>query len=88
MTELAYMVREDWAQRGTAMRQQSARIRDWLGSPPYVFATGDRKKYESDHSAGREFVTYVARAADERSVIDLSSLTHLRDGDKTQCHLA
>jgi len=83
MTELAYMVREDWAQRGTAMRQQSAMIRDWLGSPRYVFATGDRKKYESDHSADREFVTYVAQTADERRVIDLSTLSQFRHGDKT-----
>jgi hypothetical protein len=83
MTELAYMIRDDWAQRGTAMRQQSAMVRDWLGSPPYVFATGDRKKYESGHSADREFVTYVAQAADERSVIDLSALSQFRHGDKT-----
>lgn len=30
------------------MRQQSAVIQDWLGSPPYVFATANRKAYESD----------------------------------------
>lgn len=83
MTELAYMVRDDWAQCGTAMRQQSARIRDWLGNPPYLFATGDRKTYESGHSADREFVTFVAQTADERSVIDLSALSHFRHGDKT-----
>src|SRR4051794_25346409 len=57
MTELAYMVREHWAQRGTAMRQQSAVIREWLGNPPYIFATADRKKYEQANSADREFVT-------------------------------
>jgi hypothetical protein len=67
MSELAYMVREDWAQRGTAMRQQSAVVRDWLGHPPYVFATADRKKYESDNGADREFVTYVAHAASDRN---------------------
>jgi hypothetical protein len=84
MTELAYMIREDWGQDGTAMRQQSAVIRDWLGSPPYVFATaGDRKKYESDHSADREFMTYLAPDADERHVIDLSDLNELRRTDKT-----
>lgn len=83
MSELAYMVREDWGQRGTAMRQQSAVIRDWLGHPPYVVATADRKKYESDNSADREFVTYVAHAATDRNVIDLSNLNGLRRGDKT-----
>ena len=82
-SELAYMVREDWGQRGTAMRQQSAVIRDWLGHPPYVVATADRKKYESDNSADREFVTYVAHAATDRNVIDLSNLNGLRRGDKT-----
>lgn len=82
MTELAYMVRDDWGQHGTAMRQQSAVIRDWLGSPPYVFATADRKTYESDHSADREFMTYVAHDADERHVIDLSDLNELRRADK------
>lgn len=83
MTELAYMVREDWAQRGTAMRQQSAVIHDWLGNPPYVFATADRKKYEDRNSADREFAAYVAPAADERCVIDLPELRELRHADKT-----
>jgi hypothetical protein len=83
MTELAYMSREDWGQRGTAMRQQSAAIREWLGSPPYVFATGDRDKYQSDQSADREFVTYVAPTANERSVVDLSALNELQRDNKT-----
>jgi hypothetical protein len=83
MAELAYMVREDWAQHGTAMQQQSAVIRDWLGSPPYVFVTADRKKYESDHSADRVFIKYVAHDADERRVIDLSDLNELRRADKS-----
>jgi hypothetical protein len=83
MTELAYMVREDWAQRGTAMRQQSAVIREWLGNPPYVFATADRKKYQQESSADREFVTYVAPATDEQRVIDLSALGELRRSDKS-----
>ena len=34
MTEIAYMVREDWAQRGTAMQQSSAIIRSWLNGDP------------------------------------------------------
>lgn len=83
MTELAYMIRKDWGQRGTAMRKQSAVIRDWLGHPPYVVATADRKNYESDNSADREFVTFVAHAADDRDVIDLSDLKELRRGDRT-----
>lgn len=83
MTELAYMVREDWAQRGTAMRQQSAVIRKWLGDPPYVFATADRKKYQQTNSADRSFVTYIAPATTEQRVIDLSALRELRRPDKS-----
>ncbi|HZC50957.1 MAG TPA: hypothetical protein VE441_00460 [Mycobacterium sp.] len=83
MTELAYMVREDWAQRGTAMPEQSAVIREWLGDPPYVFATADRKKYQQANSADREFDTWVAPAAADRRVIDLSALDELRRPDKS-----
>lgn len=74
MTELAYMVREDWAQQGTTMQQQSVVIRDWLGAPPYVFATTDRKTYEAEYSADREFVTYVAPDVEERHIFDLPQL--------------
>ena len=83
MTDFAYMVREDWAQRGTAMSRQSAVIREWLGDPPYVFATADRKKYEGNSSADREFVSYVAPTTTERRVIDLSALGELRRSGKT-----
>jgi hypothetical protein len=79
MTELAYMVREDWAQRGTSMPHQSAVIREWLGDPPFVFATADRKKYQGGSSADREFVNYTAPASDERRVVELSELGELRD---------
>jgi len=82
LTDLAYMVREDWAQHGTTMIPQSAVIRDWLGEPPYVFATWDMKKYKSDNSADLEFVQYVTPAAANRRVIDLSDLRALGDGDR------
>jgi len=55
MTDLAYMVREDWAQQGTAMATSSARIRDWLGDGPYLFAVTDVRKFNRiDHSADLE----------------------------------
>ena len=79
----AYMIREDWGQHGTAMQRQSAVVRAWLGQPPYVFATTDRKKYQSDHSADREFVGYVAPAADEHTVIDLTAMVELRRSGKS-----
>lgn len=78
MTDLAYMVREDWGQHGTGMHSQSAVIRAWLGPPPFVFATADERKYQSDHSADREFVRYIARAADEHTVTNLTDLGKLR----------
>jgi hypothetical protein len=83
MTEIAYMVREDWAQRGTSMPQQSALIREWLGDPPFVFATTDRENYQDANSADRGFVTYVAPASDERRVIELSALDELRSLDNS-----
>ena len=82
MTELAYMVREDWAQHGTTMIPQSAVIRGWLGDPPFVFATWDMKKYKSDNSADREFVQYLAPSSTDRRVIDLSELRALADGER------
>ncbi|UQS26028.1 hypothetical protein L1857_26060 [Amycolatopsis thermalba] len=82
MAELAYMVREDWAQYGTTMGEQSALIREWPGRPPYVFATADRKKIELDHRGDAQFMTYVAPSADERHVIDLSDLSGLRRSDE------
>ena len=86
MTDLAYMVREDWAQRGTALSRQSMVIRGWLGDPPYVFATADRKKYDGRSSADRDFVSFVAPTAAERRVIELSALVELRRSGKTLSH--
>jgi hypothetical protein len=82
MTELAYMVREDWAHHGTTMIPQSAVIRDWLGDPPYVFATWDMKKYQSSNSADREFVQYLTPASADRRIVNLSELRALTDGDR------
>lgn len=82
MTELAYMVREDWAQRGTTMIPQSAAIRAWLGDPPYVYATWDMKKYRSDNSADREFAKYLTPASADRRDIHLSELSALTSGDR------
>lgn len=81
MTELAYTIREDWAQRGTAMQQQSARIRDWLGQEPYLFATADLKQYGSAGSADREFVEYLADVDGELHLVDFSALSRLRRRD-------
>lgn len=65
------------------MSRQSMVIRGWLGEPPYVFATADRKKYDGHSSADREFAGYLAPAAAERRVIDVSALGELRRSGKT-----
>lgn len=74
MTELAYMTREAWAQRGTAMVPQSAVIRDWLGEPPYVFAASDPKRLQKPNSADMEFVNYVALERGSRRIVGISEL--------------
>jgi len=81
MTDLAYMVREDWAQQGTAMVSSSARIREWLGDGPMVFAVTDKRKFNGANSADREAAEYivVGRAYD---VVDIADLTRLADDDR------
>lgn len=78
MTELAYMVREDWAQHGTAMVSHSGRIRDWLGDLPLLLVTGDLKKYTGERSADREFVKYLLGSAPPPRIATFSDLDQLR----------
>lgn len=82
MTELAYMVRGDWAQHGTTMVPQSAVIRDWLGAAPYLFAVTDVKKFNrDDRSADLETAQFIAPDASTRKVFNISELGGLaRDG--------
>lgn len=82
MTELAYMVREDWAQEGTAMEKQSERIRGWLGPQPYVVATGDLKQYGSHESADHEFVEYLTQGSNRQIVIEFSRLKEFREAGR------
>jgi hypothetical protein len=82
MTDLAYMVREDWAQQGTAMASSSARIREWLGDRPIVFAVTDKRKFNSVDSADREAAEYVVAGRARQQVVDIADLTCL-DDDRT-----
>lgn len=60
MTRLAYMVREDWAQQGTAMASQSAVIRDWLDDGSTLLAVSDVSKHTaSDRGADVEAAAYL-----------------------------
>lgn len=83
MTELAYMTRDDWGEHGTGMVAQSAKIRDWLGGPPFLFATTDAKRFESDNSADQEFVDFVAPEATTRQVFNLAELRDLQRSGET-----
>lgn len=87
MTELAYMVREDWAQHGTAMVPQSAVIREWIGEPPYLFAVTDVKKFNrDDRSADVEAAEFIAPDAATRKALNISELGSLIRQDKVLDH--
>ena len=86
MAELAYMVREDWAQDGTAMATQSAVIRDWLGGAPYLFAVKSAAKFRSDRPADLETVEFIAPDPTSRKVFSISELVNLKHEDKILNH--
>jgi hypothetical protein len=74
MTDLADLVREDWAQNGTTMGPQSAVIRDWIGDAPYLFAVKDAKKFESERNADFEAADFIAPDAASRNVFSIGEL--------------
>ena len=82
MTDLAYMVREDWAQQGTAMVSSSARIREWLGDRPIVFAVTDKRTFNSANSADREAAEYIVTGRARHDVVDIADLTRLAHDDR------
>lgn len=85
MTNLAYMVREDWGQHGTAMVSQSAVIREWAGSAPYVVAVVDARKFLTDRPADRETVDYLLDGSAERSIVSIGELARLtREGRRLE----
>jgi len=87
MTELAYMVREDWAQHSTKMVPQSAVIRDWIGAAPYLFAVTDVKKFNrDDRSADLETAQFIAPDASTRKVFNIAELGRLGREDKVIDH--
>lgn len=87
MTELAYMVREDWGQDGTAMVPQSAVIREWIGEAPYLFAVTDVRKFsQDDRGADVEAARYIAPNRSDRVVFHISELGSLEREDKVIGH--
>lgn len=72
------MVREDWAQHGTAMAASSARIRDWLGSRPDLFAVTNLEKFNArELSADVEAVRLLLSDAEECEVVSFAELTDI-----------
>lgn len=87
MTDLAYMVREDWGQHGTAMVPQSQVIRDWVGDAPYLFAVTDVKKFSrDDRGADLEAAEFIAPDLATRKIFNLADLHQLTDGDRVLEH--
>ncbi|MCD1569905.1 hypothetical protein [Agromyces mediolanus] len=85
MTELAYMTLPDWGQHGAAMVPQSARIREWLGAAPFLFATASQKQY-NDASLDRTIVEHIAPTAADRTVVEIQRLHELVRDDSVISH--
>lgn len=81
------MVRADWAQQGTAMVQNSAVIRDWVGAPPYVFAVTDTKKFNVHGRRGDvEAADFLAPEGIDRHVFDITDLDQIARQSQTLEH--
>lgn len=81
------MIREDWAEHGTAIVPQNAMIRNWLGAAPYLFAVTDTKKFShDDRGADVEAAEYIAPNKAEQFVFDISELVRLGREDKVIDH--
>ena len=78
------MVREDWAQHGTAMVRSSARIREWLGAGPVLFAVADVKKpTPAGHNADVEAADYIAPERAKGHEVNIAELWRLDQRDRT-----
>jgi hypothetical protein len=86
MTELSYMVREDWAQHGTAMVSSSALIREWIGGAPYLFAVADAKKFQTDRPADLETAEFIAPDPSTRKAFSIAELGSLARQGKVLDH--
>ena len=80
MTDLAFMVREDWAQEGTAMAANGAVIREWLGGDPILFAVGDASKFDDHHrNADADTAQLITGTQQRPQVVSIADLPHLTD---------
>jgi len=87
MSQLAYMTLSDWGQHGTAMEAQSARIREWIGAAPYLFAVASMKDYQDRHSSlDRTVIDHIAPNAPDRTVVSIQKLRELIRDDMEIAH--
>ncbi len=87
MTELAFMVREDWAQRGSAMQQSSATIRAWLGSSRPVWVVQKPEKFDRERPADLETAAYISGSRSPGPVVGFDRLGEISNHDKA-AHIA
>jgi hypothetical protein len=73
MTALSYMTYLDWAQHGTAMDRQSALIREWLGTPPYVFAVADTSKLRGK-PADMQTIDFLSPTPSHSTIVNITDL--------------
>lgn len=82
VTAIAYMTLSEWGQYGTAMVPQSARIQDWLGGEPCLFATASMKQFDDRASVDRSIVDHVAGPRTKRAVREIQQLDELLPQDE------
>jgi len=76
------MVREDWAQQGTAMKKSSETIRAWLGSRKIVYAVSRPEKFNDKvRGADRETAVSIGNTNRPPQVLSFARLTELADRD-------
>lgn len=76
MTNLAFMTYSDWGQHGTAMDENSNRIRGWLGHGPITVAVSNPAKYRTgEDGADVDVVSRIAPEVDAASVVSFSHLS-------------
>lgn len=79
MAEITYMMREDWAQEGTAMEASSATIRDWLGVDRFALLVLDASEYGTGREADREAADFIGAFSQRVGPVNFTDLVAKRD---------
>lgn len=77
------MVREDWAQQGTAMRQSSDTIRLWLKGDRTVYVVGKPEMFNDDlRSADRETAMSISGSKSPGPIVGFAHLTEIASHER------